>query len=89
MQVMPACELHNYCFPEGILLGCVCFLMFASALSLEWLDGSQPNFLQGWIGSNPIENGRLLSNRLAAIVEKHCFPAPGGLILASSSSNRK
>ena len=41
--------------------------------------------VEGWTGSNPIENGRHRFNRLAAILEKHCFPAPGGLILASFS----
>ena len=51
--------------------------VFAS-VSLERLDGSQPNF-------HPIENGRCWFNRLAAILEKHCFPAPGSLILTSSS----
>ena len=74
----------RYCF-FGVLL------MFAGALSLEGLNGSQPNFhtrLGVWIGSNPIENGHRWFNRLAAILEKQCFNAPGGLILASSSFHR-
>ena len=76
----------RYCF------GCVCFyffFMFARALSLEWLDGSQLKFHTRWRGKlarTLLENGRCQFNRLAAILEKHCFPAPGGLILASSSS---
>ena len=44
----------RYCpeknFPEGIVLHCVCFFMFASALSLVRLDGSQPNFDTRWRG---------------------------------------
>ena len=54
-------------FPEGMFLRCVCFflffffLMFAGTLSLERLDGSQPNFHTRWRGG--------LAHRLAAILE--------------------
>ena len=64
--------------PQWIPIVCV-FFMFAGALFLERLDGSQTNF-----HTTPIANGRRRFNRLAAILEKHCFP--GGLIQASSSS---
>ena len=50
------------------------FLMFAGTLSLERLDGSQPNFHTRWRGRlNPIENGCHRLSRLAAILEKLCF----------------
>ena len=35
----------RYCFALRLF-----FLMFAAALSLEWLDGSQPNFHTRWRG---------------------------------------
>ena len=38
-------------FPEGIVFGCVYFFSLfyvVCALSLEWIDGSQPNFHTRW-----------------------------------------
>ena len=44
------CNYHQQIFSEGIVFGCVCFLMVVDALSLEWLNGSQPNFNTRWRG---------------------------------------
>ena len=66
--------------PEKIFSGRYCsalffvFFMFASTLSLERLGRSQfSHKVEGWTGSNPIENGRHRLSRLAAILEKLCF----------------
>ena len=51
------CYRQERTFPEGIVLHCVCFFffffMFAGTLSLERLDGSQPNFHTRWWGGLP------------------------------------
>ena len=70
----------RYCFALRLF-----FFMFVCALSLERLDGSQPDFHKRWRGGRA--QTRRQFNRLAAILKKHCFPALSRLIMASSSSN--
>ena len=62
--------------------------MFAGTPSLEQLDGSQPNFHTRWRGGLAqivLKIGIVALTIWQPSWKKHCFPAPGGLILASSS----
>ena len=60
------------------------FYFLSFYLRMAWrISTTFSHKVEGWTGSNPIENERHRFNRLAAILEKHCFPAPSGLLLAS------
>ena len=76
-------KIQHFYLPENI------FLMFAAALSLEQLDRSQPNFYTWWRGGLArtvlLKMGVVSLNVSQPSWKKHCFPAPSGLILASSS----
>ena len=76
-------------FPEGIVFGfsiCFFYVCMRSIFRTAWQISTKfSHKVEGWTHSYPIEIGRCWFNRLAANLEKHCFPVPGGLILASSS----
>ena len=63
-------------FPEGIVLRCVCFFVLFnvcghSIFRTTWRISTKfSHKVEGWPGSNPIENGRHRFNHLAAILEK-------------------
>ena len=73
-------------FPEGIVLFWAAFFLFPSflclqsTLSLERLDRTQLNFHTRWRGGLA-----RWFDRLATILEKHCFLALSSLIPSSSS----
>ena len=93
--------LNFFFFGRYYTFGYVCFLFgfffffffffYVCGRSIFWMawqiSTELSHKLEGWTDSNPIKNGNRRFNRLATILEKYCFPAPGSLNQASSSSS--